>query len=124
MSLGPGSCSPSRIEWTRNASQASCIAFSTIPVWYRSGWSFRSEEHTSELQSPMYLVCRLLLEKKNFSTLSPMTCETDSSSTTSQATTNSTELPASTTIGMLEMRSSKKNHDYPADFSSRYAHMS
>src|ERR1017187_10896357 len=24
----------------------------------------RSEEHTSELQSPMYLVCRLLLEKK------------------------------------------------------------
>src|SRR5437879_10049672 len=28
------------------------------------GWSLRSEEHTSELQSPMYLVCRLLLEKK------------------------------------------------------------
>src|SRR5437763_12561125 len=26
----------------------------------------RSEEHTSELQSPMYLVCRLLLEKKNY----------------------------------------------------------
>src|ERR1017187_9311507 len=24
----------------------------------------RSEEHTSELQSPMYLVCRLLLDKK------------------------------------------------------------
>src|SRR5437867_2344216 len=41
MSLGPGSCSPSRIVWTRNASQRSCIAFSTIPVWYRSGWSFR-----------------------------------------------------------------------------------
>src|SRR5690348_17926430 len=28
----------------------------------RSG---RSEEHTSELQSPVHLVCRLLLEKKN-----------------------------------------------------------
>src|SRR5437762_12586350 len=28
------------------------------------GRSIRSEEHTSELQSPMYLVCRLLLEKK------------------------------------------------------------
>src|SRR2546426_1676394 len=28
------------------------------------GWS-RSEEHTSELQSPCNLVCRLLLEKKN-----------------------------------------------------------
>src|SRR5437762_4557040 len=41
-----------------------------------TGWSvplvkvraFRSEEHTSELQSPMYLVCRLLLEKKKLST--------------------------------------------------------
>src|SRR3712207_6980748 len=29
----------------------------------------RSEEHTSELQSRQYLVCRLLLEKKNLSTL-------------------------------------------------------
>src|SRR5438876_3246255 len=29
------------------------------PVWRRS------EEHTSELQSPVHLVCRLLLEKKN-----------------------------------------------------------
>src|SRR5947209_16039888 len=27
-------------------------------------WSSRSEEHTSELQSRQYLVCRLLLEKK------------------------------------------------------------
>src|SRR5258708_16766516 len=28
---------------------------------------WRSEEHTSELQSPDHLVCRLLLEKKNTS---------------------------------------------------------
>src|SRR5438876_7104556 len=28
----------------------------------------RSEEHTSELQSPVHLVCRLLLEKKKQST--------------------------------------------------------
>src|SRR5437764_8544574 len=28
-------------------------------------WRCRSEEHTSELQSPMYLVCRLVLEKKH-----------------------------------------------------------
>src|SRR5690348_18191120 len=28
----------------------------------------RSEEHTSELQSPVHLVCRLLLEKKNYTT--------------------------------------------------------
>src|SRR3712207_7853087 len=31
--------------------------------------SERSEEHTSELQSRQYLVCRLLLEKKNISPL-------------------------------------------------------
>src|SRR3712207_7639976 len=31
----------------------------------RVGRGGRSEEHTSELQSRQYLVCRLLLEKKN-----------------------------------------------------------
>src|SRR3712207_7071065 len=31
--------------------------------------SARSEEHTSELQSRQYLVCRLLLEKKKVNTL-------------------------------------------------------
>src|SRR5437762_8016918 len=36
-----------------------------IPTWSRVLAAYdRSEEHTSELQSPMYLVCRLLLEKK------------------------------------------------------------
>src|SRR5437763_17104802 len=29
----------------------------------------RSEEHTSELQSPMYLVCRLMLEKKKITNI-------------------------------------------------------
>src|SRR3712207_7052833 len=33
----------------------------------------RSEEHTSELQSRQYLVCRLLLEKKKKSTLKSFT---------------------------------------------------
>src|SRR5437867_8968391 len=34
--------------------------------WHRRGPRVvRSEEHTSELQSPYDLVCRLLLEKKN-----------------------------------------------------------
>src|SRR5437764_9921609 len=32
----------------------------------------RSEEHTSELQSPMYLVCRLLLEKKKKTNILPI----------------------------------------------------
>src|SRR4051794_41224934 len=31
----------------------------------------RSEEHTSELQSPVHLVCRLLLEKKSNGCLRP-----------------------------------------------------
>src|SRR2546429_9214490 len=34
---------------------------------YRN-WGFRSEEHTSELQSRLHLVCRLLLEKKKNTT--------------------------------------------------------
>src|SRR3712207_9018017 len=34
----------------------------------------RSEEHTSELQSRQYLVCRLLLEKKNRNTSLPVEC--------------------------------------------------
>src|SRR5256885_6156733 len=33
-------------------------------VQHESGIGARSEEHTSELQSPCNLVCRLLLEKK------------------------------------------------------------
>src|SRR5258708_24710986 len=32
----------------------------------------RSEEHTSELQSPDHLVCRLLLEKKKVDTTTPI----------------------------------------------------
>src|SRR5689334_23560819 len=32
------------------------------------GWTRRSEEHTSELQSQFHLVCRLLLEKKKRNT--------------------------------------------------------
>src|SRR3712207_7092252 len=35
---------------------------------------FRSEEHTSELQSRQYLVCRLLLEKKKKRTIAHPLC--------------------------------------------------
>src|SRR3712207_8841326 len=41
--------------------------WSYITIRLPSSWtpaSWRSEEHTSELQSRQYLVCRLLLEKK------------------------------------------------------------
>src|SRR3712207_8029716 len=37
----------------------------------RGGARGRSEEHTSELQSRQYLVCRLLLEKKRRTQVSP-----------------------------------------------------
>src|SRR5205809_4778417 len=53
-------------------SAAAPFPFSSRPSSARSGWcerrhaghSLRSEEHTSELQSRLHLVCRLLLEKK------------------------------------------------------------
>src|SRR5437879_6855977 len=48
----------------------------------------RSEEHTSELQSPMYLVCRLLLEKKNHSS-SPTTAASNTTATTTATTCRS-----------------------------------
>src|SRR3712207_8080981 len=40
------------------------------PQWLRPV-GHRSEEHTSELQSRQYLVCRLLLEKKKIASASP-----------------------------------------------------
>src|ERR1041385_9564680 len=43
-----------------------------VPIARRSSRGIRSEEHTSELQSRLHLVCRLLLEKnKNNNTLVP-----------------------------------------------------
>src|SRR5947209_14252047 len=38
--------------------------FSALDTWTEIANVNRSEEHTSELQSRQYLVCRLLLEKK------------------------------------------------------------
>src|SRR5690348_17885783 len=52
--------SPSRDDPTRSSS-LSTIREARRPRETR--WA-RSEEHTSELQSPVHLVCRLLLEKK------------------------------------------------------------
>src|SRR5256885_15729877 len=41
-----------------------CYLFTVLPAPYFKKYGKRSEEHTSELQSPCNLVCRLLLEKK------------------------------------------------------------
>src|SRR2546423_10065550 len=38
----------------------------SIELIYNPQYELRSEEHTSELQSLAYLVCRLLLEKKKY----------------------------------------------------------
>src|SRR3712207_6866071 len=50
------------------APRASCVRVQRIPLMGaahpQNDSFFRSEEHTSELQSRQYLVCRLLLEKK------------------------------------------------------------
>src|SRR3712207_8950241 len=51
------------LEWTGDA--AIRVIFTASAV--------RSEEHTSELQSRQYLVCRLLLEKKKQAQTSPTT---------------------------------------------------
>src|SRR5437879_8011531 len=48
----------------RGAAVAYCFLLIVLSAGVPLGVLARSEEHTSELQSPMYLVCRLLLEKK------------------------------------------------------------
>src|SRR5258707_7180182 len=52
----------SQPEQSAAAAAATQSAGSTAPA--KTGMLLRSEEHTSELQSRQYLVCRLLLEKK------------------------------------------------------------
>src|SRR5437879_6960124 len=52
-----------RAEQVRNAA-AQVVALGKRSLAQTCDVTDRSEEHTSELQSPMYLVCRLLLEKK------------------------------------------------------------
>src|SRR5690242_21504924 len=66
-------CAPPIIKPRQPAWSISCQAlwpggFLKVepPVLARIGW-LRSEEHTSELQSHVNLVCRLLLEKKKVS---------------------------------------------------------
>src|SRR5258708_23429388 len=49
--------------WPASANRAKILAGDALMT--RSTLTVRSEEHTSELQSPDHLVCRLLLEKKN-----------------------------------------------------------
>src|SRR3712207_8442020 len=56
------------ISWPSRALAAASAACGVGATWPRTTFTSpalpRSEEHTSELQSRQYLVCRLLLEKK------------------------------------------------------------
>src|SRR5690348_17410026 len=56
-------CPPGPWNLTSNASEPDHISPGLVITW-PEGMKLRSEEHTSELQSPVHLVCRLLLEKK------------------------------------------------------------
>src|SRR3712207_8014843 len=56
---------------TAAASLACVVLYTLIALTYPN----RSEEHTSELQSRQYLVCRLLLEKKNHIRKQPLLAE-------------------------------------------------
>src|SRR2546429_6966971 len=47
-----------------------CGAWRPAAAGFRAGLRGRSEEHTSELQSRLHLVCRLLLEKKKTTAIS------------------------------------------------------
>src|SRR5256885_8510571 len=47
----------------------SCTTWPSICIPINTVKALRSEEHTSELQSPCNLVCRLLLEKKKHPTI-------------------------------------------------------
>src|SRR3712207_6936642 len=57
------------VTWGTNPGQGLPIAGSVPDPATMADEDERSEEHTSELQSRQYLVCRLLLEKKKHSCL-------------------------------------------------------
>src|SRR3712207_8538147 len=58
-----GGCDRYRATWTADTGDSVSETFRTYPQAIKHVARHRSEEHTSELQSRQYLVCRLLLEK-------------------------------------------------------------
>src|SRR3712207_8063557 len=62
--LAPPPCSARSSSERNSIWKSGCATLSRLRDGSPPPW-WRSEEHTSELQSRQYLVCRLLLEKKN-----------------------------------------------------------
>src|SRR2546422_6217795 len=62
------------LAWTRYRSAKNVVLFSTASLVGLFAQVIRSEEHTSELQSRLHLVCRLLLEKKKKKSRQPQLC--------------------------------------------------
>src|SRR5438876_5125746 len=63
-SLSPGEIAAPLRSVLRRQKNASVLLGEAVDVDPQAKRVIRSEEHTSELQSPVHLVCRLLLEKK------------------------------------------------------------
>src|SRR5438552_5168986 len=59
-----GVCGPAPPRRAESASDAGVAVTPAKHYAAKDSYGERSEEHTSELQSPDHLVCRLLLEKK------------------------------------------------------------
>src|SRR5258708_17388730 len=57
------------LEWVRTHNSEKFLESFYFQYGHASIADLRSEEHTSELQSPDHLVCRLLLEKKKNTTI-------------------------------------------------------
>src|SRR3712207_7666953 len=67
MKTSAGESSPSALSRSRSSASSPEMNSTEMPVssvnWPKAPSRSRSEEHTSELQSRQYLVCRLLLEQ-------------------------------------------------------------
>src|SRR2546429_7219600 len=55
---------PLRLDFARKCGATDVIDMNELPTPEARVQRVRSEEHTSELQSRLHIVCRLLLEKK------------------------------------------------------------
>src|SRR5690606_40132396 len=109
-------CTAGESGWRASRGRA---PVSASPCRYRQAPERRSEEHTSELQSRENLVCRLLLEKKNYQS-APMTqhklLAQDGTGAAQYSVPSHVMDQASTMVGTTEAQyCSRSNLDAPPD---------